>query len=82
MSKIWRGKVQVDLRIKKEFGHLEEEKFIRDFIQSIPIDELKKLINFEVLDPTKDNPVDKQEREYYSGLMSKFIYEYRAEITI
>lgn len=82
MTKTYRSRRHISLHIKNEFGKLEEEKFIYEFFKGVPIDELKKLINFKVIDPTKDNPESPQEKEYLSGLMDKWVFEYRAEIII
>ena len=68
-------KIDVDTfdRVPKD---IIEKQFIIDFLKSLPIEDLKKLINYKELDynkvTIKKEYTNNTERSFFSGLISRF----------
>lgn len=63
MKKLYKGEYKIPRRLTYEIpAEVLEKKFIFDFLESLPVDKLKKLINFKQFD-CKDKNIWGDSRE-------------------
>lgn len=80
MKNEFRGQERVDIRIYKEHKDRCEKEFIFNYLKSMPIEKLKELVNFSVINPFdgEHNP----NNEYLEMLIGLHSVELRTSIFI